>query len=114
MPIPPIQKQLVEKLMTNYCDTRIPKEVQNQIKLSYKIRGDNITLIESRPLWDDESKWIEMKIAQIRFKNEGKTFTLYCADRNSKWHLYDFIKPSKDLKIILQEIDNDPTSIFWG
>lgn len=70
MPIPPIQKQLVEKL----------------IQLFYKTRGNSITLIESRPiLWNDpESVKIEMKIAQIHFKNENKTFTFYCADRNER------------------------------
>jgi acid phosphatase class B len=114
MPIPPIQKQLVEKLMTAYCKNRIPKEVQDQIKLLYTIRGNNITLIESRPVWNDESKWTEMKIAQIRFENENKTFTLYCADRNDKWHLYDYIKPSKELEKILEEIDNDIAGAFWG
>jgi hypothetical protein len=114
MPIPPIQKQLVEKLMSSYCKNKIPQEIQDKIKLSYKIRGNNITLIESRPIWNNESVWSDMKIAQIRFENENKTFTLYCADRNDKWHLYDFIDPSQDLEVILKEIDDDPTSIFWG
>jgi len=114
MPIPPIQKQLVEKLMQAYCDKRVPKELQDRIKLFYKIRGDNITLIESRPFWQDETQWIDATVAQIRFENANKTFTLYCADRNDRWHLYDFIESSKELKDILQEIDRDPTGIFWG
>lgn len=102
--------------MQNYCDKRVPKDLQERIKLFYKIRGNNITLIESRPiLWSDlESIKVEMKIAQIRFENENKTFTLYCADRNDRWHLYDFIEPSTELENILQEIDSDPTGIFWG
>ncbi|HEO97874.1 MAG TPA: DUF3024 domain-containing protein [Epsilonproteobacteria bacterium] len=114
MPIPPIQKQLVEKLMQAYCESRIPKEIQNQIRLSYTIRGNNITLIESRPFWKDETRWIDMKIAQVRFDNDSKTFTLYCADRNGRWHLYDFMEPSTELEEILLEIDRDPTGIFWG
>lgn len=90
--------------MNHYCNNKIPLE----------IRDNNITLIESRPVWNDESKWTEIKIAQIRFENESKTFTLYYADRNDKWHLYDFINPSQNLEKILTEIDNDPTGIFWG
>lgn len=116
MPIPPIQKQLVEKLMQSYCNNKVPKELQDSINLFYKIRGNSITLIESRPiLWNDPgSIKVEIKIAQIRFKNEDKTFTLYCADRNERWHLYDFIEPSIELEDLLKEIDNDPTGIFWG
>ncbi|MBU1658696.1 DUF3024 domain-containing protein [bacterium] len=114
MPIPPIQKQLVEKLMQNYCDKKAPKELNESIQLFYYIRGNNITLVESRPSWHDKTEWIDMKIAQIRFENESKTFTLYCPDRNEKWHLYDFIEASTELENLLKEIDRDPTGIFWG
>ena len=114
MPIPPIQRQLVEKLMQDYCDNKIPKEVQDKIRLSYSIRGNNITLIESRPFWKDEARWIDMKIAQIRFKNEAKTFTLYYPDRNERWNLYEFVEPSIEIEDLFREIDKDSTGIFWG
>lgn len=48
MPIPPIQKQLVEKLMQKYCDKKIPKELNDNIQLFYNIRGNNITLLMLR------------------------------------------------------------------
>ena len=114
MLISPIQKQLVKKLMQNYCDKKIPKELNDSIQLFYNIRGNNITLVESRPSWHDKTEWIEMKIAQIRFENESKTFTLYCPDRNEKWHLYDFIEATTELEDLLKEIDRDHTGIFWG
>lgn len=113
MPIASIHKQLIEKIMQNYCNTKIPSELKESIKLSYEIRGNYITLIESRSFWKDSSKWTDMKIAQIRFKNENKTFNLYSIDRNDKWHLYDFIESSSQLNDILAEIDKDPTSIFF-
>lgn len=114
MPILSLHKQLIEKIMTNYCSTKIPKEFQNQIRLSYKIRGNNITIIESRPYFQDNSIWTDMKIAQIRFRNEDKSYTLYCLDRNERYHLYELINSSKDLNELLKEIDDDPTGIFWG
>jgi hypothetical protein len=40
-------------------------------------------------------------------------WTLYYADRNSKWHRYD-IEPSADFDDLLREVDEDPTAIFWG
>jgi len=114
MPIPPIQKLLTEKLMQRYCDNKIPKELQDQINLKYVIKGNNITLVESRPFWKDESKWIDSKIAQIRFNNPEKTYTLYYADRNDKWHIYEFLEPSQNLEDLLTELDNDSTGIFFG
>jgi hypothetical protein len=43
-----------------------------------------------------------------------REWTLYSADSNSRWHEYDFIGPSTDVRVLLGEIDDDPTSIFWG
>jgi hypothetical protein len=40
--------------------------------------------------------------------------TLHWADRNSRWHSYDEIRILSSLDRILQEIDDDPTCIFWG
>jgi hypothetical protein len=114
MPIPSLQKQAIEIKMNSYCKNKIPQELQNQIKLSYKIWGNNITLIESRPFWEDSTEWIDMKVAQIRFDNQNKTFSLYYRDSNEKWHPYDELLISQNIEDILKEINNDPTGIFWS
>jgi hypothetical protein len=44
----------------------------------------------------------------------NKQWTLYCMDRNSRWHLYDLIEPSADFDDMLIALDRDPTGIFWG
>ncbi|MDP2839373.1 MAG: DUF3024 domain-containing protein, partial [Syntrophales bacterium] len=56
----------------------------------------------------------ENPAAQIRFDNETKKWTLHCMDRNSRWHLYDLIKPSADFDDMLKALDDDRTGIFWG
>ena len=35
-------------------------------------------------------------------------------DRNLRFHLYDQLEPSPDIGDLLDEIDRDPTAIFWG
>ena len=59
-------------------------------------------------------EWTSMAIAQIRYDNETGRWTLYCADRNDKWHEYMNIEPTKYIEEILKEINEDPTGIFWG
>jgi len=41
-------------------------------------------------------------------------WTLYWSDRNQRRHKYDLIEPSSDVRALLDELDRDPTCIFWG
>ena len=54
-----------------------------------------------------------MPVAQLRYDPDAGRWTLYCADRNSRWHHYDPIEPGTVTEL-LAEIEQDPTGIFWG
>jgi Protein of unknown function (DUF3024) len=43
-----------------------------------------------------------------------KSWTLQRRDRNGKWHRYADANPTADVTNLLNEIDGDPTGIFWG
>lgn len=55
-------------------------------------------------------------MAVARFKKDEKknTWLLYCADRNSKWHLFEPNAENKDIEKRLAEVERDTTKIFWG
>jgi hypothetical protein len=114
MPLSEFTKRLVETKLTEYCERRIPIDIRNQVNLTLKIMRDKVTLIETRPYFNDPSIWTENPVAQFRFDNETNKRTLYCIDRNSHWHLYDLIKPSADFDDMLKALDEDRTGIFWG
>lgn len=115
MPLPVLVKTLVEKKIGAYCKRRVPTYAADKVNLSYKIRGNSVTLFENRAPWHPDMKeWTSMAIAQIRYDNATGTWTLYCADRNDRWHEYWDMEPTKNLDEILKEIDKDPTGIFWG
>ncbi|MBA3071919.1 MAG: DUF3024 domain-containing protein, partial [Nitrospirae bacterium] len=77
--------------------------------------GNSVTIFENRAPWHPDMKeWTSMPIAQIRYDDKTGKWTLYCADRNDKWHEYYDIEPTKNIGEILAEIDEDPTGIFWG
>lgn len=75
MPLPPLVKQLAEKKLARYCGRRVPAELSNEIKIHYKIRGNSVTLFESRPYWNDPSKWSDLKVAQFRFDHADRRFS---------------------------------------
>jgi hypothetical protein len=55
-----------------------------------------------------------MAIAQFRFDPSTGQWTLYCADRNSKWHKYLDVEPTSRFDTLLEEVNKDPTGIFFG
>ncbi|MDQ5985090.1 MAG: hypothetical protein CSYNP_00794 [Syntrophus sp. SKADARSKE-3] len=107
-------RKLIETKLTEYCDKRFPKDIQDQIKLIFKIRGNNVTLIETRPFYRDPSIWTEVPVAQFRYDEPSHKWFLYYPDRNSRWHSYSGVIPTANLDVIFKEIDRDPTGIFWG
>lgn len=115
MPLPLLAKTLAENKLNKYCKNKIPEHLQDEIKLSYKFRGNSVTIFEKRaPWWEGMKEWTSMAIAQMRYDGTTGKWTLYCADRNDKWHEYWDIEPTKNIDELLKEIDEDPTGIFWG
>ena len=115
MPLPVLVKTLIEKKVGEFCTKRVPADVLDKLNISYKMRGDSVTIFENRAPWRPEMKeWTSMAIAQMRYDNKTGEWTLYCADRNDKWHEHMDIEPTKNIEKILKEITADPTGIFWG
>lgn len=114
MALPEILKAKATKTLEKFCQDRIPPHVRDKIKLEFEFRGNAVTLIEVRPVWNDPSHYTQSPVAQFRFDTESMKWNLYCRDRNSKWHPYMNLKPTPDFDLLIKEVDRDPTGIFWG
>ena len=116
MPMPPEVLEPALRRIEAFCATRVPDELRDEIRLEQTVRGSSITLIERRPPWSElvGPEWTSMKIAQFRYDAQGRQWTLYAADRNERWHAYDFVEPAGDVGPLLAEVADDPTGIFWG
>jgi len=110
MPLPEIEQHRVDKLFTRYCEQRIPPHARDQIKLLYNIKGNKVILIESRPVWNDPTKWTEMPVAQFEYSVATKIWCLYGYNRNDKRLPYS----KGTLEKMILEVDKDTTGIFWG
>ncbi len=104
----------ISKEVGGFCENRVPPDVRDQIKLFYKIRGNDVNIIESRPHWQDKSIWTEMPIAKIRYLPKTMLWQLLWVRASGKWQKYPDLEPCKDLKKIITEIDKDPLHVFWG
>jgi hypothetical protein len=99
-----------------YCASRVSEDHGEQIRVECSARGRAITIAELRPQWNPDvgSEWSEVKVAQLRYDEGPAAWSLFCSDRNGRWWEYDEVGPTKEVGRLLNEIDADPTGIFWG
>jgi hypothetical protein len=116
MTIPEAIKREVTRQVEAFCDGRIPPELRDQIRLEYSVRGNAITIVERRPPWREDfgPDWSSLKVAQLRYDSPTGSWALYWRNRNERWFRYPDADPSSDIRSLLDEIDADPTCIFWG
>ncbi|WP_444543999.1 DUF3024 domain-containing protein [Paenibacillus abyssi] len=107
----PFTKKRIIKIMEDYVETRIPKHIRDKLKLSYSIRGNNVTLIEERPAFKSD-QWVQLNIAQFRL--DQNKWKVYWQDSKNKWHFVDDIEPDEDFEKQLSVVDKDEREMFWG
>ena len=102
--------------MRRWCDQRVPAHLRDQIRVECDLAPRHLTIVECRPSWDKDAgaEWTRFPIARLRYTKATGRWSLYWRDRNLRFHLYDRLAASPHVDEILQEIDRDPTGIFWG
>ena len=98
-----------------YCEEKTPQQFRNEMRVEVGVRGKSVTIFECRPPWDNQgTEWSRQPIGQLRYDPEAARWTLFWADRNSRWHLYEDLDADQPVQVLLDEINDDPTGIFWG
>jgi hypothetical protein len=114
MALPPFIRKAVEAKLQAYCEVRIPPHLREKIRLGFSFRGNSVTLLESRPYYHDPSQWSNQPVAMFRFNPEDGKWSLYWADRNSRWHLLPEQRPAKEFNVLLGVVEQNPNGCFWG
>lgn len=114
MSLAPLTQQLAELLLAKLCARRSPADLREKVRVSGEIGGNTITISEHRVAWDDPLSWTVLTVAVLTYDASSGLWTLYCFDRYSRRRPYLNARPSTELNTLLDEVDRDPTGIFWG
>jgi hypothetical protein len=100
----------------HFCEQRVPPHALHQVRIEADITDRTVTVMECRAPWREDygPEWTRRGIARFRFTAKDTHWMLYWSDRNQRWHKYDLVAPSTDVLALLDEVDRDPTCIFWG
>jgi hypothetical protein len=109
----PVISESDRALLRRLC---VPTEHLDEIRIEHDVRGRSVSILECRSPWGPEygPDWSRRPVAQLRYDPGAHLWTLYWADRDSRWQLYDLIDPSPRVDDLLAEIAADPTCVFWG
>jgi hypothetical protein len=98
-----------------WAEKRTPPEFRAEMRVEVDQTGDALTVFECRPPWDGVgTEWTRVVVARLAFDAAGRRWSLDCADSTGKFHRYDLLGPVSQVTGLLDEIDADPTGIFWG
>lgn len=103
-----------EQILDDFCQKEIPLEVQDKLRLGHLTKGMTITLLSFRPMWNNPSEWRGAGVARFRYTKKTGLWSLYQIMSNGKWTRYPQLEPQEDFQVLMNEVDADPTCIFWG
>jgi hypothetical protein len=97
-----------------FCDNRVPPHARTQVKLFFIIKQNDVIIIESRPHFKNPEQWTEMPIAKLSYDKDSLEWSLFWSGAEGDWNSYPEFIPTKDLMIIINELEEDPDHLFWG
>jgi len=99
-----------------WCAARVPEHLHDELRVEVDVAARHLTIVETRPPWSEDggSEWTRFPIARLRHTTSTGLWEIYWRDRNLTFHRYDRVEPSPQVAELLEEIERDPTAIFWG
>ena len=93
-----------------------PEQHRHEMRIEVDETPRGLTVFECRPPWNSliGPEWTRNPIARLSYVKNRNEWTLYSADRNSKFQRYRDAEATPHVTELLDEIDADPTCIFWG
>ncbi len=113
MSLPEIEQYRVNKVLTAFCERRIPRQYHKCVRLGFRILGNKVTLFAERPGFEKPDDPVELKSAQFEYSPESRRWTLYHFDRSNRRRPYPALPLGQDLSRLVAEVDADPTGAFW-
>jgi hypothetical protein len=99
-----------------YCEQRNDPGTSDQLRVEAQVEATTVTIVERRAPWSPDfgPEWSTVGVARLRYTATKRVWTLQSADGHGRWSRYDFIDSVPRVDVLLDEIERDPTGIFWG
>ena len=116
MAIPELEMARVRRRLQVFCD-RVPPHARDQVWYEWRVRGNQVTLIETRPAWwagAAPGEVTKHEFARFQYDPATAFWMLKWSDRNARFHPYQGFERVRSFERLVDEVDADPTCIFFG
>lgn len=115
MAFTPVQLQEITTMMDQYiAEHRPPEHIRPQLDLGWRLEKQSVLLFEIRPQWNDASITRHYDYAKATWVQSQKRWTIFWLRASLKWHRYQPLEWTGNLKRFLEEVEKDPYRDFKG
>ncbi|HLM05147.1 MAG TPA: DUF3024 domain-containing protein [Blastococcus sp.] len=99
-----------------WCADRVPAAAQNRVRIECEVSGRDVTIVERHAPYGPHpgSEWTTSPSARLRYLKSRGVWRLYWPGSDERWHEYIDLPFARTVDELLDEIDRDPTALFWG
>jgi hypothetical protein len=109
-----IEIKRIDNEVGGLCRRRNRPELHDQLRLEYKVKVHDVVLYEVRPHWDGRPGTMETNVAKFKFVRTKGLWRLFWRRQDLKWHSYEPNSSSRDLQVLVNEVDGDRYGCFFG
>jgi hypothetical protein len=104
----------IKKEVGGFCSRRVPEHLHNQVRLEHDIEKHTVIIYEARPNFKKPDIITRIPIAKLTYVAARKIWKLYWQKANGKWCKYEPKESDRELKVLIEEINQDPYACFFG
>ena len=109
-----IELKLIENTVGEMCQRRSPAQLRDKVRTVYLITKYSVEVYEQKTIWNNREEWTNTGIAKFLYTKTTKKWKLYWVRQDGKWHLYETLSESTTIETLVEEVDKDLYSTFWG
>ena len=114
MALSEFELKVIENTVGRMCQRRSPPHLSEKVKIIYKIVNYSVEVYEQRPRWNNPKEQTNTPVAKFLYTRTTKKWKLYWMRKDLKWHLYKPVPESTRIEKLVEEVDEDPYSTFFG
>ena len=100
----------------NWCAAKVPGAVRNQVRITCESYDRHLEIVELRAVQHGRpasEEWVRTPVAKVRYTKSRGLWSLSWRGSDERWHNYNQMAPGS-VQRVLDELDRDPTALFWG